>query len=232
MVVFTEGLSTSTGDDDDDMAALSNAARRMPGSRARHMLGISALAPARGGVWAAHLRPRHGLEPTLLCPAPAPPRCLLVSLLPWLRLHQHSPRRAQASLFCTRCSPPQESPHRRRRRVKAQAHTRLQVISFLSRSLLLTSPRACTVCRRLKMKCVGAEQGPPCKRCLASNHECVFEESNRGKRSSKYPSFSLSGRCLTLLKGNTKSSPALSEKWKKHSTLSSAPSEIQASLQA
>ncbi|KAF8136647.1 fungal-specific transcription factor domain-containing protein, partial [Boletus edulis] len=45
--------------------------------------------------------------------------------------------------------------------------------------------RACTVCRRLKMKCVGAEQGPPCKRCLTGNHECIFEESNRGKRSSK-----------------------------------------------
>ncbi|KAF9479273.1 hypothetical protein BDN70DRAFT_807308 [Pholiota conissans] len=45
--------------------------------------------------------------------------------------------------------------------------------------------RACTVCRRLKMKCVGAEQGPPCKRCLSGNHECIFEESNRGKRSSK-----------------------------------------------
>ncbi|KAM6500251.1 Fungal specific transcription factor domain containing protein [Amanita muscaria] len=44
--------------------------------------------------------------------------------------------------------------------------------------------RACTVCRRLKMKCVGAEQGPPCKRCAAGNHECIFEESNRGKRSS------------------------------------------------
>ncbi|KAF8237671.1 hypothetical protein L208DRAFT_476330 [Tricholoma matsutake] len=45
--------------------------------------------------------------------------------------------------------------------------------------------RACTVCRRLKMKCVGAEQGGPCKRCLTGNHECIFEESNRGKRSSK-----------------------------------------------
>ncbi|KAF8621511.1 hypothetical protein AX15_007741 [Amanita polypyramis BW_CC] len=44
--------------------------------------------------------------------------------------------------------------------------------------------RACTVCRRLKMKCVGAEQGPPCKRCISGNHECIFEESNRGKRSS------------------------------------------------
>ena len=45
--------------------------------------------------------------------------------------------------------------------------------------------RACTVCRRLKMKCVGAEQGPPCKRCAAGNHECIFEESNRGKRTTK-----------------------------------------------
>lgn len=45
--------------------------------------------------------------------------------------------------------------------------------------------RACTVCRRLKMKCVGAENGPPCKRCQAGNHECIFEESNRGKRSTK-----------------------------------------------
>ncbi|KAF9645083.1 hypothetical protein BDM02DRAFT_3190029 [Thelephora ganbajun] len=43
--------------------------------------------------------------------------------------------------------------------------------------------RACTNCRRLKMKCVGAEQSPPCNRCQSGNHECIFEESNRGKRS-------------------------------------------------
>lgn len=36
------------------------------------------------------------------------------------------------------------------------------------------------------MKCVGAEHGPPCKRCQTGNHDCVFEESNRGKRSTKY----------------------------------------------
>ncbi|EKM82370.1 hypothetical protein AGABI1DRAFT_52492 [Agaricus bisporus var. burnettii JB137-S8] len=45
--------------------------------------------------------------------------------------------------------------------------------------------KACTVCRRLKMKCIGAEQGPPCKRCITGGHECIFEESHRGKRSSK-----------------------------------------------
>lgn len=61
--------------------------------------------------------------------------------------------------------------------------------SFPSPIVQLASYRACTVCRRLKMKCVGAEQGPPCKRCLAGNHECIFEESNRGKRTSKYDPF-------------------------------------------
>ncbi|GAA5974497.1 hypothetical protein JCM11641_002056 [Rhodosporidiobolus odoratus] len=45
--------------------------------------------------------------------------------------------------------------------------------------------RACTVCRKLKMRCVGAEQGPPCKRCKNGGHECVFEESQRGKRSGR-----------------------------------------------
>ena len=52
--------------------------------------------------------------------------------------------------------------------------------------MLKCAIRACMVCRRLKMKCVGAENGPPCKRCQAGNHECIFEESNRGKRSTKY----------------------------------------------
>ncbi|SNX86216.1 uncharacterized protein MEPE_04925 [Melanopsichium pennsylvanicum] len=45
--------------------------------------------------------------------------------------------------------------------------------------------RACTNCRRLKMRCVGAEKGPPCNRCRNGNHECVFEESNRGKKGGK-----------------------------------------------
>ncbi|KAG8798478.1 hypothetical protein FRC16_007195 [Serendipita sp. 398] len=40
---------------------------------------------------------------------------------------------------------------------------------------------------RLKMKCVVTPElkDGPCKRCQAGNHECIFEESNRGKRSSK-----------------------------------------------
>lgn len=36
------------------------------------------------------------------------------------------------------------------------------------------------------MKCVGAEAGPPCKRCQSGHHECIFEESHRGKRPAKY----------------------------------------------
>lgn len=46
--------------------------------------------------------------------------------------------------------------------------------------------KACKNCRRLKMRCVGAENGPPCDRCKNTNHECIFEESNRGKKSGKY----------------------------------------------
>ncbi|PWN36324.1 uncharacterized protein FA14DRAFT_114933, partial [Meira miltonrushii] len=46
--------------------------------------------------------------------------------------------------------------------------------------------KACKNCRRLKMRCVGAESGPPCDRCKNTNHECIFEESNRGKKSGKY----------------------------------------------
>ncbi|KAM0751306.1 hypothetical protein T439DRAFT_380294 [Meredithblackwellia eburnea MCA 4105] len=45
--------------------------------------------------------------------------------------------------------------------------------------------RACTVCRKLKMRCVGAEEGPPCKRCKTGNHECIFEESMRGRRTNR-----------------------------------------------
>ncbi|CAE6494613.1 unnamed protein product [Rhizoctonia solani] len=47
--------------------------------------------------------------------------------------------------------------------------------------------RACTNCRRLKMKCVGADKDleGKCDRCRTNNHECHFEESNRGKKPSK-----------------------------------------------
>ncbi|KAK4050348.1 hypothetical protein OIO90_005141 [Microbotryomycetes sp. JL221] len=44
--------------------------------------------------------------------------------------------------------------------------------------------RACTVCRKLKMRCVGAED-PPCKRCKNSGQQCIFEESQRGRRSNR-----------------------------------------------
>ncbi|GAA5884889.1 hypothetical protein JCM16303_005337 [Sporobolomyces ruberrimus] len=44
--------------------------------------------------------------------------------------------------------------------------------------------RACLACRRLKTRCDGAEE-PPCKRCRAGGHQCVFVESKRGKRPPK-----------------------------------------------
>jgi hypothetical protein len=59
----------------------------------------------------------------------------------------------------------------------------LSIIPPLSVPHVISS--ACTVCRRLKMKCVGADN-PPCKRCVTGGHQCVFEESNRGKRTSRH----------------------------------------------
>lgn len=44
--------------------------------------------------------------------------------------------------------------------------------------------RACLVCRRVKMRCIGADD-PPCKRCRNGGHQCIFEESNRGRKSIK-----------------------------------------------
>lgn len=45
--------------------------------------------------------------------------------------------------------------------------------------------RACTNCHRLKMKCEVSENGGPCQRCARSGHECIFLESNRGRKSDK-----------------------------------------------
>lgn len=45
--------------------------------------------------------------------------------------------------------------------------------------------RACTNCHRLKMKCEGAENGGACLRCTRGGHECIFLESNRGRKSDK-----------------------------------------------
>ncbi|KAB5595391.1 Fungal Zn(2)-cys(6) binuclear cluster domain containing protein [Ceratobasidium theobromae] len=47
--------------------------------------------------------------------------------------------------------------------------------------------KACLNCRRLKMKCVGAEQDleGKCDRCRTNGHSCVFEKSNRGRNPTK-----------------------------------------------
>ncbi|KZT36639.1 hypothetical protein SISSUDRAFT_1071465 [Sistotremastrum suecicum HHB10207 ss-3] len=54
-----------------------------------------------------------------------------------------------------------------------------------SKIKLTRGSRACTVCRKLKLRCVGGEQGGSCKKCLSTNQECIFPESNRGKSSKK-----------------------------------------------
>lgn len=53
-----------------------------------------------------------------------------------------------------------------------------------SKSKSTRGSKACTVCRRLKMRCEPAADGDEskCKRCRAGGHECVFEESQRGRR--------------------------------------------------
>ncbi|WWC95401.1 hypothetical protein V866_002263 [Kwoniella sp. B9012] len=53
---------------------------------------------------------------------------------------------------------------------------------------LTRGSRACIACRKIKMRCIPDESagpGAPCKRCKSGGHECIFEESNRGKRSTR-----------------------------------------------
>ncbi|KAF9228050.1 hypothetical protein BS17DRAFT_813931 [Gyrodon lividus] len=52
-----------------------------------------------------------------------------------------------------------------------------------SKPPVVRNPRACTVCRAAKMKCVGAEDGQQqCQRCKRTNVECVFEKHRRGRK--------------------------------------------------
>jgi len=75
---------------------------------------------------------QDGIQQVLwpVCPASLPPHSLLLPLLSRLRIPRHSPSRPQASLFSTRHFPRKETPHRRRPRLKAKAHTRLSVGLF------------------------------------------------------------------------------------------------------
>lgn len=52
-----------------------------------------------------------------------------------------------------------------------------------SKAPIVRNPRACTVCRAAKMKCVGAEDGlKSCQRCTRTGVECVFEKHRRGRK--------------------------------------------------
>lgn len=52
-----------------------------------------------------------------------------------------------------------------------------------SKAPIVRNPRACTVCRAAKMKCVGAEDGlKSCQRCKRTGVDCVFEKHRRGRK--------------------------------------------------
>ncbi|KAG1843609.1 fungal-specific transcription factor domain-containing protein [Suillus subalutaceus] len=52
-----------------------------------------------------------------------------------------------------------------------------------SKAPIVRNPRACTVCRAAKMKCVGADDGlKSCQRCKRTGVECVFEKHRRGRK--------------------------------------------------
>ncbi|KAH8918335.1 hypothetical protein BT69DRAFT_1338248 [Atractiella rhizophila] len=64
------------------------------------------------------------------------------------------------------------------------------------------SSKACLSCRKLKTKCEGADN-PPCRRCRAGNHDCVFVESKRGKRPAKKPTDLPNGTSPTVTPAQT-----------------------------
>ncbi|VDC00199.1 unnamed protein product [Peniophora sp. CBMAI 1063] len=49
---------------------------------------------------------------------------------------------------------------------------------------MVKGTRACTGCRAVKMKCVGADikSGKPCDRCARQKSSCVFEQHRRGRK--------------------------------------------------
>ncbi|KAF8835436.1 hypothetical protein BDN67DRAFT_913026 [Paxillus ammoniavirescens] len=70
-----------------------------------------------------------------------------------------------------------------RRSLKPPFHARLSTPPLRSKPPVVRNPRACTVCRAAKMKCVGAEDGQQqCQRCRRTNVDCVFEKHRRGRK--------------------------------------------------
>ncbi|KIW24899.1 uncharacterized protein PV07_10582 [Cladophialophora immunda] len=55
--------------------------------------------------------------------------------------------------------------------------------SLPQKPLLGSAPVACSACRRLKMRCIGADK-PPCVRCSRTGRNCVVHASRRGQQQS------------------------------------------------
>lgn len=82
--------------------------------------------------------------------------------------------------------------------------------------------RACTVCRKLKMRCVGAEQGPPCKRCKSGNHEVRQFVT---PRSLTRRSASSRSRSVVVARTARRTRwPSRSRRWRRRSKRCSSPS--------
>lgn len=56
----------------------------------------------------------------------------------------------------------------------------------LTHVLAMIFPGACNHCRRMKMRCVGADD-PPCKRCRVTGEDCVMEKPRKGTSSLDAP---------------------------------------------
>ncbi|KAH7889097.1 hypothetical protein F5I97DRAFT_1828349 [Phlebopus sp. FC_14] len=86
-------------------------------------------------------------------------------------------------------------------------------------------PKSTRGSRRLKMKCVVAEQGPPCKRCIAGNRECIFEESSRRRRSKRTLDTTLNAFVnLSMASGMVSRSPSPSGQTAQTQALLASPS--------
>lgn len=129
-------------------------------------------------------RPRHW-SPTTPRPRAQSPSALLLTASPWANARPRSWTLEAAKNRGQTATPSSQSKERVLSRKQSLHEVPGMSTAHHTCPLSHSTIRACTVCRRLKMKCVGAEHGPPCKRCQTGNHECVFEESNRGKRSTK-----------------------------------------------
>lgn len=82
--------------------------------------------------------------------------------------------------------------------------------------------KACTHCRKLKMRCTGGENGPPCDRCKHSGYVCHFEESNRGKKAAASAAAAAKARAEKAVVANASNQPQAEEQGSPSNSFSAA----------